>query len=93
MTDIDFETYERMADELPEDDERSRYVDTTNEPEFLLMKIAAFLSNRISIFRSLFCCRSGDASVVIMSCLHGNQPEKSPYGGLPARDRAGFSLS
>lgn len=43
---IDYERYERMADELAADSDRSGYSDTTNEPEFLLVKIAALKKQR-----------------------------------------------
>jgi hypothetical protein len=43
---IDHERYEQMADELAADLGRSGYSDTTNEPEFLLVKIAALKKQR-----------------------------------------------
>jgi hypothetical protein len=42
----DYKKYEQMTDELAEDLDRSSYADTTNEPEFLLMKVAALKKQR-----------------------------------------------
>jgi hypothetical protein len=43
---IDYARYEQMADELAADLSRSGYSDTTNEPEFLLVKVAALKRQR-----------------------------------------------
>ena len=49
----DNETYEMMADRLSTDLDRSNYVDTTNEPEFLLMRVAALKQQRELIDRQI----------------------------------------
>jgi hypothetical protein len=42
----DEKTYEMMTDELFANGDRSEFTDTTNEPEFLIMKITALKQQR-----------------------------------------------
>ncbi|MDR2671955.1 MAG: hypothetical protein LBC35_01390 [Coriobacteriales bacterium] len=46
-------TYEKMTDELYANDDRSEYVDTTNEPEFLAIRIAALKQQRQTIDKEI----------------------------------------
>jgi hypothetical protein len=51
--DMDLRRYELLADELASSTNRSGFVDTTNESEFLLIKVAALKKQRESLDKQI----------------------------------------